>query len=265
MLPHYKNLLTVRCSTYICVCSLQTMWSSSWRIWLSGTAATARTTTSPTTIVWRPMRIQIKSSPRAKEIGPRYRGLASKNYNLERVEPFHTCSLSYVKEHLLHGVMCEREHGLIFREISTSISRLKNKYHSRENTVQLFWWKKLLHGENQQTILVTVCERGQSPSLGALTFLPPLSNRAWTLTSPTAPSLCKNTWRWRTRSLPLKLRSSTSWKPTATWATSWGWCRKRYPPRCNNKVTNTGGPDRGGATVVSSGITLRCGCPAGGS
>lgn len=154
----------MRCSTYICVCSFQTMWSSSWRIWLSGIAATARTTTSPTTIVWRPMRIQIKSSPRAKEIGPRYRGLASKNYNLERVEPFHTCSLSYVKEHLLHGVMCEREHGLIFREISTSISRLKNKYHSRENTVQLFWWKKLLHGENQQTILVTVWKRLKSLS-----------------------------------------------------------------------------------------------------
>lgn len=60
--------------------------------------------------------------------------------------------------------MCEREHGLIFREISTSISRLKNKYHSRENTVQLFWWKKLLHGENQQTILVTVWKRLKSLS-----------------------------------------------------------------------------------------------------
>lgn len=93
--------------------------------------------------------------------------------------------------------------------------------------------------------------------------------RAWTRTSQTDPSLCKNTWRWKPPSLPLKQKSSNSWKQTTVWAMSWGSCRKRYPPRSTRKITNIEGRTRrGGGTAVSRALLLHsanalwCGGPA---
>lgn len=59
--------------TFVLLC-YQTMLNLSWKAWLADIVAIAKTMTSLTTTVWHLMRIQIKTCPRAKEIGPRYRG-----------------------------------------------------------------------------------------------------------------------------------------------------------------------------------------------
>lgn len=93
--------------------------------------------TSLTMIVWRPMRIQIKSSPRAKEIGPRYRGIAVTNemhsVSLCRLHLFNPSLQQSLDSDLSDGPITMQEYMEVKNALSASEAKIQHLMKANNN------------------------------------------------------------------------------------------------------------------------------------
>lgn len=98
--------------------------------------------TSLTTTAWHLMRIQIKTSPRAKEIGPRYRGNTSPSEKPSKTQslslsrclyPFNPSPLQSLDSDLSDGPITMQEYMEVKNALSASEAKIQNLMKANSN------------------------------------------------------------------------------------------------------------------------------------
>lgn len=122
--------------TFLLLC-YQTMLNLSWKVWAADIVAIARIMTSLTTTVWHLMRIPIKTSPRAKEIGPRYRGdtnLEEQSLSLSWCHcPFNPSLPQSLDSDLSDGPITVQEYMEVKNALSTSEAKIQHLMKANSN------------------------------------------------------------------------------------------------------------------------------------